>query len=371
MAKKREIRPDRRAGEPVPGEIVRFPGWGFTWDELRPHAAIHGVPPMPPAATLYAPHGVYMADHLTASRNIVALLLAHTRSRRPAGLPVRAGARDVEGYLYGATVQLARAEAAALDAAFWLITPDLADRRAARRFVERRIGALQAVQEHLEEANGMLADAVDRAGNADPAATGTRAGDEGTPGKPAAAAQPDAAAKPGANIKPAAADAAGGAALAKDAINQVSELYDAVDALVKKLVPDKEKDDLSALIAKVAGLILSGGKAALLAALTELIEELEVDARPEDIHIKRGADGAIMVFFRVRKGCLFIFDWAVEDDYIFIRKGGRTGEWEWATGETAKGLHDDWKKAGAGGAAAPTPQPPPGSPAPPVQPGQK
>ena len=40
----------------------------------------------------------------------------------------------------------------------------------------------------------------------------------------------------------------------------------------------------------------------------------------------------------MRKGCLFFFDWAVDDDYLFVRKTGKGAVPAIATGKSAKAL---------------------------------
>jgi hypothetical protein len=328
---------------------IRWFGEQFTWEELVAQVRLGAVNVLPPLASLTPPDGRYVTDHLSATRAMVALVASHTRRGGPADM---GGGKAVAVRLEAALIQLARAETAAQDAAFCLLDRRLATVEAAKAFVDARVGALHAAAHHLARAHAQLADAislVDGYGLADDGGEGADEGgsladDSGGGGGPqpadggAGAKQPSGTAEGKEKEKPKDEKPAAKTAVA-DALAQTEATIDTINAIVAKLAPPDKKDQLADLVAAVAKAIVKGAKDALISALTALLKAIDSDAKPEDIIVDGKADdGYALVYFRVRKGCLLVLDWAVSDDHVFVHKIGKTGEYSFVTGDPAKAL---------------------------------
>jgi pyruvate/2-oxoglutarate dehydrogenase complex dihydrolipoamide acyltransferase (E2) component len=162
--------------------------------------------------------------------------------------------------------------------------------------------------------------------------------------------------------------------LAEDALRQLRLLLKTIQDIVEALVPKKKHDDIAALIQNLAKLVASGTEAAIAGAIAALVEAVDSDASAKDIICVPGPNGEVTIWFRVRKGCLILFDFLVSDDYVYIHKTAKGATPTFATGESAKEIRKKVQEkltkeleggGGAGAAAAPKPEAPaPAAPAP-------
>jgi hypothetical protein len=318
----------RQQQQPSAENVNAFVNWGFDWNDLVPVIRATAINTLPPVSTLMVCEGRYVADHISASRHLVAALWRSARGNGP--IQVSPGSRRFEHLTYAASVHLARAEAAAQDASFWMIKAELRDDRAAQEFYRQKLEAIKGVSGELERAMGTLGQ-LDGLADEAPTRGGLR-GDS-----PGPVLRDDAP-------KPKPTDGATGGDLVKDALNQVGQVLDGIKELVKKFDKPQKEGEITELIKAVASAIVGGGKAALVAAVSALLKSLDSDATPEDVDIERGPDGTVTIYFRVRKGCLIFLDWAVSDDYVFVQKGGKNGTYKFKTGKSAK---EELEKANA------------------------
>jgi hypothetical protein len=284
-----------------------LPRWGFDWGELA--AVATGLELLPPAAELIAAGGRYYADHLSASRHIVTLLWDHTRRELASGF--RDPDRRIESRLYEVMARLTRAEAAIMQAECVRIRPLHGNRDAAHALLDAQIQSLQDSVDQVSGAvdllDGIWGDQTIEISDRDQPKEATKEKEPAT-------------------------------SLAQDALEQVKLLLKTIQDIVDALAPKKKHDDIADLIQKLAKLIANGTRAAIAGAIAALVEAIDSDASAKDIILIPGKDGEVTIWFRVRKGCLFFFDWAVDDDYVFVRKTGKGAVPAIATGKSAKAL---------------------------------
>jgi len=286
-----------------------LPGWGLSSAEIAVAVGLGNLAMLPPAAELIAPNEKYYADHLSASRHIVTLLWDQTRRGLPGGF--RDSSRRLESRLYEAMARLTRAEAAVMQAECIRVRPTHADLDVAKALVESHVQSLNHAEEQIGGAAGLLDEIT-----ADNAADARGRGD--------AKEQPK-------EKEPA-------KSLAEDALEQVKLLLSTIKAIVELLAPKKKQDDIAQLIQNLAKAVVSGTQAAIVGAVSALLAAIDSDAEAKDVVIIPGKDGEVTIWFRVRKGCLLIFDWVVDDDYVFVKKTGKGATPTFATGKPAKAL---------------------------------
>jgi hypothetical protein len=158
--------------------------------------------------------------------------------------------------------------------------------------------------------------------------------------------------------------------LAQDALNQIKLLLTTIQEIVQALAPKEKRDNIATLIQTLAGLLASGTEAAIAGAIAALVEAIDSGATAKDIICVPGPNGEVTIWFRVRKGCLILFDFLVDDDYVYIHKTAKGTTPTFSTGESAekikKKVQEKLEKELEGAPASPRPVTPAPAPATPI-----
>ena len=115
--------------------------------------------------------------------------------------------------------------------------------------------------------------------------------------------------------------------------------------------PEDDDDELDVLTEAVTGLaraLGAGTQAAIVGAIGDVIAAIAdtASATPEDIDVNVDPQtGETTIYFRIEYSCLFVFDFLLDDDFVWIRKNSRTGAFTFSTGESAQSHHNQHVKS--------------------------